>query len=158
MTVPAEDDPPATEVGDKLSDVTAAGVTVSFALTETPVSVPVIFAATVAVTGEVVTINVVEVDPAGTVTVAGTTALLLLEANLTTSPPLGAGPVTVAVPVEELPPSLDREGGRRKVRTSCSCECDLCFAFNFGCMYRKRSRCFARWNNNGFLNRCCEFV
>ena len=104
VTVPVEDDPPATEVGDKLSDVTAAGFTVSVALTETPVSVPVIFAATVAVTGEVVTVNVVEVDPAGTVTVAGTTALLLLEARLTTKPPVGAGPVRAAVPVEALPP------------------------------------------------------
>jgi hypothetical protein len=45
------------------------------------------------------------VDPAATVSVDGTTAtkLLLLD-RLTTTPPLGAGPLSVTVPVAEFPP------------------------------------------------------
>src|SRR5437867_9781758 len=56
-------------------------------------------------TGVVLTVKVALVLPAGTVTLAGTVAapVLLLD-KLTTAPPLGAGPLSVTVPVEELPP------------------------------------------------------
>jgi hypothetical protein len=50
-------------------------------------------------------VNVADVLPAGTVTEAGTLAaavLLLCRATLT--PPVGAGPVRVTVPVEDPPP------------------------------------------------------
>lgn len=104
VTVPVDGDPPATEVGDRLNDATEAGLIVTVALAETALSVPVISAATAAVTGAVVTVNVAEYEPAAIVTVAGTAALLLFEARLTINPPLGAGPVSVAVPVEALPP------------------------------------------------------
>lgn len=53
----------------------------------------------------VLAVNVALVNPAGTVTLDGTlvTAVLLL-VSATTAPPAGAGPLSVTVPVEELPP------------------------------------------------------
>src|SRR5215467_671408 len=53
----------------------------------------------------VLTVNVALVAPPGTVTLAGTLATegLLLESK-TTAPALEAGPLSVAAPVEELPP------------------------------------------------------
>src|SRR6476646_318935 len=56
-------------------------------------------------TGFVLTANVALVAPAATDTVDGTIAALgLLLERLTTAPPLGAGPLSVTVPEEELPP------------------------------------------------------
>ncbi len=54
----------------------------------------------------VFTVNVAEVLPALTVTVAGTVAtpVLLLD-KLTTAPPPGAAASSVTVPVEEFPPT-----------------------------------------------------
>ena len=55
-----------------------------------------------------VTVNVVDVLPADTVTVAGTWAApVLLLASVTTAPPAGAFPFSVTVPVELLPPVTD---------------------------------------------------
>jgi hypothetical protein len=56
-------------------------------------------------TALVVTVNVAEVAPPATVTFADTcaTAVLLL-LSVTTSPAAGAGPVSVTVPVDEVPP------------------------------------------------------
>lgn len=56
-------------------------------------------------TAVVLTGKVVEVAPAGKVTLAETVAAaVLLLARLTTAPPLGAGPLSVTVPVEGFPP------------------------------------------------------
>ena len=57
------------------------------------------------VTALVLTVNVPLLAPAATVTVAGTVAVdvLLLERE-TTAPPVGAGPLSVTVPVEGDPP------------------------------------------------------
>jgi hypothetical protein len=56
-------------------------------------------------TAKVVTVNVADVAPCGTVTLAGTVAAaVLLLSSETTAPPDGAALVNVAVPVEELPP------------------------------------------------------
>ncbi|SRR5437867_1716007 len=56
-------------------------------------------------TGLVLTVKVALVALPGTVTLAGTVAtLVLLLERATTAPPLGAGPLSVTVPVEELPP------------------------------------------------------
>jgi hypothetical protein len=56
-------------------------------------------------TGIVLTTNVAVLLPADTVTLAATcAALLLLLARVTTAPPAGAGPLSVTVAVEELPP------------------------------------------------------
>src|SRR6476660_10540400 len=42
--------------------------------------------------------------PAGTVTLAGTVAAVLLLDSVTVAPPVGAAPLRVTVPVDELPP------------------------------------------------------
>src|SRR5438132_14009143 len=57
-----------------------------------------------AVTALVVTVNVTLVAPTGTVTLAGTVAAELLLDSATCAPPAGAGPSSVTVPVELLPP------------------------------------------------------
>src|SRR2546422_7657478 len=70
-----------------------------------------------AFTGLVVTVNVTLVAPAGTVTLAGTVAAVLSLDSVTCAPPAGAGPSSVAVPVELLPPvtvvGLSASEGRR---------------------------------------------
>src|SRR2546422_11540638 len=57
-----------------------------------------------AFTGLVVTVNVTLVAPTGTVTLAGTVAAVLSLDSVTCAPPAGAGPSSVTVPVELLPP------------------------------------------------------
>jgi hypothetical protein len=60
------------------------------------------------VTGEVVTVNVAVVAPEATVTLAGTVATeVLLLLIVTRAPPPGAGPFSVTVPVDELPPTTE---------------------------------------------------
>lgn len=52
------------------------------------------------------TVNVALVFPAGTVTLAGTIATLLLLDMVTTAPPAGAGPLSVTVPCPLSPPRM----------------------------------------------------
>jgi hypothetical protein len=68
-------------------------------------------------TETVVTANAVLALPPGTVTVAGTVATEVLPLDSdTTAPPAGAGPLSVTVPVELLPPAT--EDGLRDRETS----------------------------------------
>ena len=61
-----------------------------------------------AATGVVVTVNVTEVAPAATVTIAGTcAAAVLLLVSTTTAPPVGAAWVNVTVPADEVPPTTE---------------------------------------------------
>ena len=61
-----------------------------------------------AVTTLVVTANVALVLPLATVTLPGTVATEGLPLDsVTTTPPLGAGPLSVTVPVEPLPPTTE---------------------------------------------------
>ncbi len=104
VTVPVEDVPPATVPGETLRDTSAAAVMVRFAVCWPLPRVAVIVAVVVVDTADVLTVNVVELEPAGTVTVFGTVAPPTLEARLTLVPPVGALPFNVRVPVEEAPP------------------------------------------------------
>lgn len=63
------------------------------------------FTVVIVATALVVTMNVVVVLPAGTITEDWTcAAVLLLLERLTAAPPTGATPFSVTVPVELLPP------------------------------------------------------
>jgi hypothetical protein len=53
---------------------------------------------------EVLTLKVALVAPAGTITLEGTLAAPLLLESATCAPPAGAGPLSVTVPVEDVPP------------------------------------------------------
>ena len=107
VTVPMEEVPPTTEVGDTVKVVSVGGVIVSVAVCEVPARVPVMVADTVEATGVVVIVNVAEVAPAATVTVEGKVALDELEVRLTTEPLGPAAPLRVTVPVELFPPTTE---------------------------------------------------
>jgi hypothetical protein len=97
--------PPTTELGVLVTEDNAAGLTVRVAVALTP-RVAVIIDVVGDGTPKVVTVNVREVLPAGTVTLAGTVAaaVLLLE-RVTTAPPVGAALLRVTVPLELFPPT-----------------------------------------------------
>ena len=57
-----------------------------------------------AFTAPVETVKVALVAPAATVTLAGVVTDAELSESATTAPPVGAGPVKVTVPCDELPP------------------------------------------------------
>lgn len=85
--------------------VDAAGFTVSVAVRVAPANTAEIVAVVDTVTVLVVTVKLVLVAPAGTVTLAGTAAAVELSDNVTTVPPEGAAALRVTVPVEEFPPT-----------------------------------------------------
>ena len=80
---------------------------VKIAVFATELRFAVIVAEVVAATAEVEILNVPDVAPAATVTVAGTVALELLDVRLITDPFGPAAPLSVTVPTEALPPVTD---------------------------------------------------
>jgi hypothetical protein len=74
VTVAVQVFPPVTEVGESVSPETTGLLTVKVAVTETESRVAVRVTEVFAVTATVETLNVVDVAPAGTVTVAGSLA------------------------------------------------------------------------------------
>jgi hypothetical protein len=62
-------------------------------------------AALVVPTALVLTVKVAVVAPAAIVTLASTVATAVLSLDrLTTAPPVGAGPLNISVPVDDVPP------------------------------------------------------
>jgi len=109
VTLPIEGDPPVTLVGFSVNVVSVGpedgGVTVRAAVRVTPEYDAESVTEVEEVTASVDTWKVALLAPDGTVTVAGTvaTAVLLLERD-TSAPPVGAGALSVTVPVEGEPP------------------------------------------------------
>ena len=67
-------------------------------------------AAVAATTGLVLTVKVVLVLPAGTVTLEGTLAAALLLESVTSAPAAGAGPLRVTVPLADCEPPVTLVG------------------------------------------------
>ena len=105
--------PPTTVVGFRESKETDGGFTVRTAVCETELKVAVIVEVATEPTAIEVTGKVVEAEPAGTVTLAGTVAaaVLLLD-RVTTAPPVGAFPFRVTVAVEFARPPVTLVGFR----------------------------------------------
>ena len=107
VTVPVDDVPPLTVAGlTATEDSTAAvaGFTVSRVVLVVPPYEAVMVTGVAAVTALVVIVNVALLVPAATVTLAGTVAADTLLERSTTTPPLGAAPLSVTVPVDDAPP------------------------------------------------------
>ena len=105
VTVPVAAPPPVTDAGETLTETSVGAVMERVAVALFPFTVAVIVAVTAALTAAVVTVNVADVCPAATVTVPGTIADELLDASATNKPPVGAGPLSVTVPVDDVPPA-----------------------------------------------------
>jgi hypothetical protein len=110
VTVPVEFEPPTGFVGATVTEDRLGACTVRFLLTEDPELFPaVITAITSVATRFVVIVNVVELRPAGMVTVGGTWAFTLLLPRESNRPPGGATsfPARLIVAVDEVPPGTD---------------------------------------------------
>jgi len=99
--------PPATDVGERVTEIGAGPRTTSDVVTVTPLFVALSVAVALLWINVVATLNVAVVAPAVTVTLAGTDAAARLDDNVTTRPPAGAGPDSVTVPVADAPPRTD---------------------------------------------------
>jgi hypothetical protein len=118
VTVPVEDSPPMTAAGARPTEVRTGACTVRVAVRLTLAKEAVIVTDAFESTATVVAVKVAVVAPAATVTDAGTwAAAVLLEVSVTTAPPAGAGPLSVAVPVEGLPPMTEVGTRPTEVRT-----------------------------------------
>jgi hypothetical protein len=107
VAVPVDGLPPTTVGGFNVILASPSGLIFIVADSLTPLRLPVMVASAELDTAAVFTVNVVDDDPAVTVTEAGTTALVMLEDNAIFVPPVGAGPLNVAVPVEGFPPTTE---------------------------------------------------
>lgn len=105
VTAPVEVSPAVTLEGLSASEARVGGITASDAVRVTPLNEAEIVTEDNVPTGVVITPNVTAVDPPAIVTLPGTVAtpVLLLD-RVTTAPPLGAGALSVTVPVDGRPP------------------------------------------------------
>ena len=103
--MPVDELPPATSDGERLSAETVGARTVSVAVRFALPRVAMIVAVDWDETGKVVSVNIVDVLPAGTVIELGTIPLDRLLESETGRPPGPAGPLMVRVPVAEVPPT-----------------------------------------------------
>jgi hypothetical protein len=106
VTVPVDEFPPTTEAGLKVTVLRSAAVIVKTVLWVVP-RVAEMLRETFAVTVLVVIAKLAELAFAGTVTLAGTCAAVLLLARAATIPAVGAGPVRITVPTADAPPGTD---------------------------------------------------
>jgi len=106
VTVAVELTPPVTDAGlSVMLETDGTAVMVSAAVGAPPLSVAVMVEEPAVRVVTVVTWKVAVVEPAATVTVAGTVAsAVLLEESATEVPPVGAATLRVTVSVEGLPP------------------------------------------------------
>lgn len=105
VTVPVDGEPPTTDVGARVSEVSVAAVILSEAFAEELPRVAVRVAEVVVATADVVTVNVAVVVPEATVTVEGRPALIVLDVSEIAIPPVGAALPSVTVPDADVPPS-----------------------------------------------------
>jgi hypothetical protein len=105
VTVPTDVLPPTTVEGDKTRPCKRGVRMVKFAASETVPWVALIVAFTFAGTEVVVIVKSAEAAPPGTVTLEGTVALATFEVKPIVIPPGAAGPLSVTVPVEGVPPT-----------------------------------------------------
>lgn len=106
VTVPVEVAPATIEVGLRVTVAMSAGLTVIDAVTLVCCFTAEIVTGVAAATPSVVTVNVTDVAPAGTVTEVGTVAVEVLELERKMgTPPVGAATEIVTVPVERFPPT-----------------------------------------------------
>ena len=107
MTVPVDEIPPNTVAGLRETDCipSVKAFTVSVVVFVVP-PVAEIVTGVLTPTAVVLIPNVAVVDPAGTVTLAGTVAAALLLDNAMGQPPAGAGAFNVTVPVAAYPPLI----------------------------------------------------
>lgn len=106
-TVPVAAVPPGTEFGLTLMLESAAAVMVNEAVWLVPLRFAVMRAVAELETPKVEILNVVEVEPPGTMVVLGTVAELLLELRAIGIPPGPATPFSVTVPVAVFPPTIE---------------------------------------------------
>ena len=103
--MPVEEPPPVSVLGLNVSEVNEAGFTVNVVVFVAP-SMAVSVTKVCAATPLVMIVKLVLVEPAGTVTLAGTCATeVLLLCSVTVAPPADAAPLRVTVPVELVPPT-----------------------------------------------------
>jgi len=107
VIVPAEELPPVTVVGLKVTELGTGVFTVRVALFVAVLYVAEMDAIVVLLTAMLVTVNVAVVAPAATVTLAGTVATAVLVLSATITPPAGAAAFRVTVPVDDVPPVTD---------------------------------------------------
>jgi hypothetical protein len=105
FTVPVVLAPPTRLVGLRAKEVRMGARTLKPKVLVDPLKEAVMVAAVFVATAKVVTLNVALVEPAKTVTSAGTVAVLEFELRATTSPPVGATPLSFTVPVVLAPPT-----------------------------------------------------